>query len=213
MHQPTSTSTRARYHVAPQGGAAVGGGQRLPPPRASPAPSTRPRPRAAYLFLPRAPWALGQTGKRIRDAGVATCNTAIICTAAHVCLCHTVVHSRCVLPATPLQSLLVVLHKRCVGLCVCVWCVCVCIDIYIYVICIYVCIYIYIYIYIVLYYIYIFSLSRSHSFSLSTHAHTCTHTHTHTHTLGCPHWIIDHQVPICHSRECLRRPRQLAITG
>jgi hypothetical protein len=26
-------------------------------------------------------------------------------------------------------------------------------------------------------------------------------------------WLIDHQVPICHSRECLRRPRPLAITG
>ncbi len=63
------------------------------------------KPRAAHLLLPRAPWALGQTGKRIRDAGVATCNTAIICTAAHVCLCHTVVHSRCVLPAAPLQAL------------------------------------------------------------------------------------------------------------
>jgi hypothetical protein len=47
-------------------------------------------------------------------AGVATCN---MCTAAHVCLCHTVAHSRFVLPAAPLQALLVVLHKRCVGLC------------------------------------------------------------------------------------------------
>jgi hypothetical protein len=43
MHQPTPTGTRERHHAAPQGGAAVGGGQRLPPPRASPAPSTRPR--------------------------------------------------------------------------------------------------------------------------------------------------------------------------
>lgn len=50
-------------------------------------------------------------------AGVATCNTTIMCTAAHVCLRHTVAHSRCVLPAAPLQALLVVLHKRCVGLC------------------------------------------------------------------------------------------------
>jgi hypothetical protein len=118
-------------------------------------------------------------------AGVATCNTAIICTPAHVCLCHTVAHSRCVLPAAPLQALLVVLHKRCVGLCVCVWCVCVCIDIYIYICYMYICMYIYIYS--VILYIYIFSLSFScsHSFSLSTHAHTCTHTHTHTRAPGC----------------------------
>jgi hypothetical protein len=50
-------------------------------------------------------------------AGVATCNTAIMCTAAHVGLCHTVTHSRSELPTAPLQALLVVLHKRCVGLC------------------------------------------------------------------------------------------------
>ena len=50
-------------------------------------------------------------------AGVATCNTAIMCIAAHVGLCHTVTHSRSELPTAPLQALLVVLHKRCVGLC------------------------------------------------------------------------------------------------
>ena len=50
-------------------------------------------------------------------AGVATCNTAIMCIAAHVGLCHTVTHSRSQLPTAPLQALLVVLHKRCVGLC------------------------------------------------------------------------------------------------
>ena len=61
----------------------------------------RPAPVRVIMRRPRGE----QTGKRIRDAGVATCNTAIICTAAHVCLCHTVVHSRCVLPAAPLQAL------------------------------------------------------------------------------------------------------------
>ena len=175
----------------PRGEQPLEGGKGCPPPGHRPRPARASETsRSSPPFAPR-PWALGQTGKRIRDAGVATCNTAIICTAAHVCLCHTVVHSRCVLPAAPLQALLVVLHKRCVGLCVCVWCVCVCIDIYIYIyICyMYICMYIYIYIYIysVILYIYIFSLSFScsHSFSLSTHAHTCTHTHTHTHAPGC----------------------------
>jgi hypothetical protein len=95
--------------------------------------------------------------------------------------------------------------------CVCVFgvCVYVLIYIYIYVICIYV------YIYIVLYYIYIYSLSRSLVLilSLSLHTHTHAHTHTHTHARRDAPRLIDHQVPICHSRECLRRPRPLAITG
>jgi hypothetical protein len=34
-------------------------------------------------------------------AGLAPCKTPIMCTAAHVCLCPTVAHSRCVLPAAP----------------------------------------------------------------------------------------------------------------
>jgi hypothetical protein len=50
-------------------------------------------------------------------SGVATCNTAIMCTDAYVCLRHTVTHSRCVLPVAPLQDLFVVFRQRCVGLC------------------------------------------------------------------------------------------------
>jgi hypothetical protein len=41
----------------------------------------------------------------------------IMCTSPHVSVHPTDTHSRCVLHATPLQDLLVVLHKRCVGLC------------------------------------------------------------------------------------------------
>ena len=68
MHQPTPTSTRARYHAAPQGGAAVGGGQRLPPPRASPAPSTRQRHLAQLTsFCPAPP---GHLGKPANESGM-----------------------------------------------------------------------------------------------------------------------------------------------
>jgi hypothetical protein len=48
-------------------------------------------------------------------AGVATGYTATA--AAYVCLRHTVTYSRCILPAAPLQDLLDVLRRRCVGLC------------------------------------------------------------------------------------------------
>ena len=48
-------------------------------------------------------------------AGVATGYPATA--AAYVCLRHTVTYSRCILPAAPLQDLLVVLRQRCVGLC------------------------------------------------------------------------------------------------
>ena len=89
----------------PRGEQPLEGGKGCPPPGHRPRPARASETsRSSPPFAPR-PWALGQTGKRIRDAGVATCNTAIICTAAHVCLCHTVVHSRCVLPAAPLQAL------------------------------------------------------------------------------------------------------------
>jgi len=47
-------------------------------------------------------------------AGVATGYTATA--AAYVCLRHTVTYSRCILPAAPLQDLLDVLRRRCVGL-------------------------------------------------------------------------------------------------
>ena len=193
MHQPTPTSTRARYHAAPQGGAAVGGGQRLPPPRASPAPSTRQRNLAQLTsFCPAPP---GHLGKPANESGMQGWQLAtpqsyallrmfayatLLCTHAVYCLQH---------PCRPSSSCC----TSAVWACVCVFGVCVYvliyiyIYIYIYVICIYVCIYIYIYIYSVILYIYIFSLSFScsHSFSLSTHAHTCTHTHTHTRAPGC----------------------------
>jgi hypothetical protein len=50
-------------------------------------------------------------------AGLAPCNTAIMCTAAHVSYAPLLRTHACVLPVAPLQALLVVLHKRCVGLC------------------------------------------------------------------------------------------------
>ena len=182
MHQPTPTSTRARYHAAPQGGAAVGGGQRLPPPRASPAPSTRQRNLAQLTsFCPAPP---GHLGKPANESGMQGWQLAtpqsyallrmfayatLLCTHAVYCLQH---------PCRPSSSCC----TSAVWACVCVFGVCVYVLIYIYIYICYMYICMYIYIYSVILYIYIFSLSFScsHSFSLSTHAHTCTHTHTHT---------------------------------
>jgi hypothetical protein len=187
MHQPTPTSTRARYHAAPQGGAAVGGGQRLPPPRASPAPSTRQRNLAQLTsFCPAPP---GHLGKPANESGMQGWQLAtpqsyallrmfayatLLCTHAVYCLQH---------PCRPSSSCC----TSAVWACVCVFGVCVYVLIYIYIYICYMYICMYIYIYSVILYIYIFSLSFScsHSFSLSTHAHTCTHTHTHTHAPGC----------------------------
>ena len=185
MHQPTPTSTRARYHAAPQGGAAVGGGQRLPPPRASPAPSTRQRNLAQLTsFCPAPP---GHLGKPANESGMQGWQLAtpqsyallrmfayatLLCTHAVYCLQH---------PCRPSSSCC----TSAVWACVCVFGVCVYVLIYMYICYMYICMYIYIYS--VILYIYIFSLSFScsHSFSLSTHAHTCTHTHTHTRAPGC----------------------------
>jgi hypothetical protein len=187
MHQPTPTSTRARYHAAPQGGAAVGGGQRLPPPRASPAPSMRQRNLAQLTsFCPAPP---GHLGKPANESGMQGWQLAtpqsyallrmfayatLLCTHAVYCLQH---------PCRPSSSCC----TSAVWACVCVFGVCVYVLIYIYIYIYVICIYVCIYIYIVLYYIYIYSLSRSLVLilSLSLHTHTHAHTHTHTRAPGC----------------------------
>ena len=125
MHQPTPTSTRARYHAAPQGGAAVGGGQRLPPPRASPAPSTRQRNLAQLTsFCPAPP---GHLGKPANESGMQGWQLAtpqsyallrmfayatLLCTHAVYCLQH---------PCRPSSSCC----TSAVWACVCVFGVCV----------------------------------------------------------------------------------------
>jgi hypothetical protein len=125
MHQPTPTSTRARYHAAPQGGAAVGGGQRLPPPRASPAPSTRQRNLTQLTsFCPAPP---GHLGKPANESGMQGWQLAtpqsyallrmfayatLLCTHAVYCLQH---------PCRPSSSCC----TSAVWACVCVFGVCV----------------------------------------------------------------------------------------
>ena len=66
----------------------------------------------------RSPLGLPHTQNRMsgrpRVAEILVMSSPVHCCA---CLCPTVTHSLCVLPAAPLKALLVVLYKRCEGLC------------------------------------------------------------------------------------------------